>query len=138
MNARSASMGRAGEELARKRLGQYVQYGELVAGQEAALDADDLDLFNELAEEIEELQREIGVSSSVERQVFPSGSPQAREAAELLKATIATSENIGVRLASMRASGVEAIRQVSRRRPQARRYLADSGARRDSRFDVRF
>ena len=131
-------MGRAGEELARKRLGQYVQYGELVAGQEAALDADDLDLFNELAEEIEELQREIGVSSPVERQVFPSGSPQAREAAELLKATIATSENIGVRLASMRASGVEAIRQVSRRRPQARRYLADSGARRDSRFDVRF
>ena len=131
-------MGRAGEELARKRLGQYVRYGDLVAGQEAALDADDLDLFNELAEEIEELQREIGVSSPVERQVFPSGSPQAREAAELLKATIATSENIGVRLASMRASGVEAIRQVSRRRPQARRYLADSGARRDSRFDVRF
>ena len=68
-------MGRAGEERARKRLSQYVQYGDLVAGQEAALDADDLDLFNELAEEIEELQREIGVSSPVERQVFPSFRP---------------------------------------------------------------
>ena len=138
MKARPESKGRAGEELARQRLGQYVQYGALIAGQEAALEADDIDLFHELAGEIQELQQEIGVPNAGERQAFLPDSPEAKEAAEVLETTIATSDRIGARLASLRASGVEAIRQVSGRRPQARRYLADSGARRDSRFDVRF
>ena len=127
---------RAGEQLARQRLCQYVQYGDLIAGQEAALEADDIDLFNELAQEIQALQMEIGGLPTLE--AFPPGSPEAKEAGEVLKATIAGSDRIGERLASMRASGVEAIRQVSGRRPGARRYLADSGERRESRFDVRF
>ena len=109
----------------------------MVAGQEAALDDDDIDLFNELAKEIQLLQLEIGLTSPVEHLVFPPGSREEREAAKVLRATIKTNESMSMRLASLRASGAKAIRQVSRRRPQVRRYLADSGASRHSRFDVR-
>jgi len=127
---------KAGDALAHERLEQYRRHAHLVAEQEAALEADDLDRFEALGERIERLQREIG-PTQVAAGFAPDDEAFAREATEILEATLARSARLKSRLQALRDESAEDIRDHRERRPMARRYVAEGGSTRSTRLDVK-
>ena len=101
------------------------------------LEEDDLDRFHELSDAIAELQEQIGAAASDDAGAIIPGSDHAREAARVLEDARARAERIRSRLATLRAQGAEAVRRESRRRPQARTYVAEPGVAPASTLDVK-
>lgn len=128
-------LGRAGDELARTRLAQYSRYATLLEEQESALEDDDLDRFERLGEEIEQLQSDVGPADAALAGASDDSGFTA-EAVRLLEGARIRGERIRERLSSERGEKADAIREQSARRPQLRRYLSESGGG-ASRLDVR-
>ncbi|MEQ8329995.1 MAG: hypothetical protein RH859_05950 [Longimicrobiales bacterium] len=128
----SVGHGPAGNELARDRLSLYVRYADLTAEQEAALEAGDMEQFEALSRDLEELRTVIGSASGPPRPVQDgpeSGSPEfVRQATDVLRATLARTERIQMRLAVMRRDRAREIRSVAERAPQLRNYAVAGGA----------
>ena len=128
-------LGRAGDELARTRLAQYSRYATLLEEQESALEDDDLDRFERLGEEIEQLQSDVGPADAALTGASDDSGFTA-EAVRLLEGARIRGERIRERLSSERGEKADAIREQSARRPQLRRYLSESGGG-APRLDVR-
>jgi len=142
MTRAGAYVGRAGGELARRRLDGYRRYASLVAEQEAALDGDDMERFDLLVKAIEALQTEMGpVDLHVDEVVesIDAGSGAHGEAVEVLRGAIVRTERIRDRLAVMKKAQAHDIRQATRTAPRARAYLAkeDASVPGPARIDVR-
>ena len=127
-------LGRAGGELAKERLAQYVRYAELVADQEAALEAGDLERFEELGALVAELREEIG--SFGPDDPAPGKDEDADAVARALEVALAANTRIQDRLARLRHEGADTIRRVERNRPQARQYVSDASEKPHGRIDV--
>jgi len=138
----------AGDDLARERLTAYTRIAELVRAQEAALDADDLDRFHELAADVFRLQASMGETtlratspSETGGASEPTGQAQAAtEAARILQDTLERSERIRMRLADLRQGVGEDIRRLAAGRSPGRRYMEAAGslaAPSASRLDVK-
>ena len=135
MRAAPKYLGRAGGELAKERLSQYMRYASLVAEQELALNEEDVDRFNELGEQIADLRGEIGPAGL--KDDGPIGSQaEAHEAADVLRQTLAVNQRIQARLIAMRHENAGQIRRVVRRGRQARHYVADQIEAPETRLDV--
>jgi hypothetical protein len=115
-------LGRAGGELARERLARYQRYADLVAEQERALDAEDMLRFEEVADDIARLRADIGAPGTG----APVADGDVQAAADALRSALATNRRIQGRLSTLRREKASLIKNVSRRRPQTRRYLADA------------
>ena len=120
----------AGGELARGRLALYARLAELVLEQEAALEAEDLDRFNELSRMVSAVQERLGIAtqgleSATEEQAGPD---QTDEAARLLRVTLARTERIHSRLSMLRRQVGDEIRHVETGRKTGRRYMEASGS----------
>ena len=121
----------AGDELARKRLAAYAHLAELVLEQEAALEREDMERFDELTETVTELRGRLGtVPSGLEgvHDLGGLGPDHADEAASLLRATLARTERIQSRLMALRTETAGEIRRVGSGRTTGRRYLEASGS----------
>lgn len=135
-------LGRAGGELAKERLSQYVRYAELVAEQEESLEAGDLERFEQLGELAAELREQIG-SVGPEGPDGPDGlidgpAEDVDHAARVLEEALAANGRIQDRLSRLRLEGADSIRRVERGRPQARRYMSDATETPPGRIDVKF
>lgn len=127
-------LGRAGKELARERLSAYMRYAELVAEQEAALEAGEVERFEELSRTVETVRVQIGAPRA------PSEVQEVEEAhaaADALRDALAANKRIQARLAELRNENAGRIRNVSRRNPQARRYAEESSETPASHLDVK-
>ncbi len=121
----------AGDDLARERLAAYARIAELVLEQETALEADDLERFQELTQAVTELRERMGSGP-----LQPMGSPgstglkgdHADEAARLIRETLARSQGIRARLATLRQEAGTKIRRIGAGRATGRRYLEAAGA----------
>lgn len=120
MKAAPRYLGRAGGEVARDRLTQFVRYANLVAEQEAALEDGDLDRFEELADSVTELRGMIGAARAAE-----TPEDEHEQAEEVLREALAANLRIQTRLQSMRGQDAARIRSIAHRRPQARRYVSE-------------
>jgi hypothetical protein len=127
-----AYVGKAGGALAKERLSQYTRYAALVEEQEQALGDEDLERFERLAEEIALLQLQIGQPDAGEDE-------HVDDAVTLIREALARGERIHERLSEMRRDSAAEIRSMTRRRPQARRYVTGAGGGREeaARLDVR-
>jgi len=114
-------LGQAGDQQAKGRLAAYVRYAELVRAQEAALEADDIEVFETLSREIHDVRRDIGLADEVTHE----GELPANEIADVLKDALATNRRIQERLSTMKKGGSDEIRNAGRWRQPTRRYLAD-------------
>lgn len=112
-------LGQAGSQQAQDRLAEYVRYAELIAAQESALEAEDMEAFEKLGQEIHELRREIGVADDPAQ----NGEAPARDVADVLNGALATNRRIQERLSAMKKGGAEEIRSAGRWRQPTRRYL---------------
>ena len=116
---------KAGSQLARKTLGLYARYAELVDMQETALVDGDLESFEALDEELRAVQQQIGLPPDVSSS--PMGDPQPdsmrSEAIQVLRKAQATHARIQRRLASLREETGTEIRHLVRDGSRARRYL---------------
>jgi hypothetical protein len=119
---------KAGRELARERLALYTRYAGLVARQESALDAEDMEAFETFGEELATLRSVIGAMpaapSHLEEDPEAAEGAFVRQATEVLRATLARTERIQSRLAGMRAQQGADIRRFNRNRPLAQTYAA--------------
>ena len=121
----------AGDHLARERLAAFARIAELVLEQETALEADDLDRFRELTDAVTDLRERLG--SAAPEQVVTQGSTgltggHSDEAARLLRETLARSQGIRARLATLRQEAGTKIRRIGAGRATGRRYLEAAGA----------
>lgn len=116
-------LGRAGDQVVRERLEQYQRYASLMVDQERALAAEDLDRFQELAVELEQLRAHIGSLDGGDASSMDESSRQ--ELSETLEGAMDTSRRIQERLTALRSAGAAQIKQVGRRAPEARRYLSE-------------
>ena len=115
--------GAAGAAQATERLVLYRRYADLVAAQEAALDANDLDGFQSLGRELESLRAAIGAAGPpVDGSEDQGGAARARQAADLLRAALVRTRRIQTRLDAMKREQATEIRTLSRRRPHLRTY----------------
>ena len=112
----------AGGELARGRLALYSRLAELVLEQEAALESEDLDHFNELTGMVRAIQERLGSSAGGEE-----AAGHRDEAARLLRVTLARSQRIQTRLSALRREAGGDIRNLEAGRNSGRRYLEASG-----------
>lgn len=126
-------LGRAGDELAKGRLGQYVRYAELVAEQEHSLEAGDLERFEELGKLAADLREQIGSVGPDD----PMGGQAVDGAARVLEEALAANGRIQDRLSRFRRESADDIRSVERRGPQARRYVSDSTEAPKGRIDLK-
>ena len=124
-------LGAAGEELAKERLEQYRRYAELIAAQENALEAEDLDRFEELAERVADLRSQIGAPGEVLAE-------HEADVAEVLSEALSTNQRIQRRLADWRGKDAERVRRVTARGPQVKTYVAESREDPPARVDVKF
>jgi hypothetical protein len=127
MRAAPTYLGRAGGELAKERLTQYLRYASLVAEQELALDEEDVERFNELGKQIADLREELGPAGLVDETSIDSEA-EVHETAQVLRQTLVVNQRIQARLATMRHDNAGQIRELARRRPQARHYVAEQEA----------
>lgn len=114
-------LGQAGSQQAKERLAGYVRYAELIAAQEAALEAEDVETFESLAREIHDVRQEIGLADEGALE----DEPPARDVADVLKVALATNRRIQERLSTMKKGGADEIRNAGQWRQPTRRYLAD-------------
>jgi hypothetical protein len=126
-------LGRAGGELARERLARYLRYADLVAEQERALDAEEMERFEQIADDIARLRAEIGAPGAG----APATDGDVQAAADALRSALATNRRIQGRLSTLRSENAALIKNVSRRRPQTRRYLADADEAPPAHVDVK-
>ena len=132
----------AGDALARKRLDAYRRYAELVAEQEAALEAEDMDRFEALQAAAAELQAGLGLTASL----APDGRTDSEVASEafvhratqILRSTLDRSERIQARLKAMRREAGEDIRNLTKGRRNARTYMgSDADENRGPSLDLK-
>ena len=131
----------AGGALARKRLAGYARYAELVAEQEAALEADDLGRFEELQAAVSELQAGLGLTASLSVGADDAGVDNeafVQRAIQILRSTLERNERIQARLRLMRNETGNDIRNLSEGRHGARTYLGrDSAEARGPNLDMK-
>lgn len=128
-----AHAGHAGDELARSRLEDFQRLAHLVEAQEAAIDVDDLDRFQELAAEFQAIRQRLGGSGPIQP-VEAETDPEAHAA--LQKASSAA-ERLVSRLESSKRTQAGAINRVRHGTRRASRYNGVDGAPRSSGFTVK-
>ena len=119
--------GCAGDELARDRLARYQRYAALVAEQEAALEREDMERFEQLGRDIVEARRDIGVTGGVSDS---TDGVELRQVADVLRTALVSSQRILERLAGLRRQTGDGIKAVGRGRASGRSYLAAPEAQR--------
>lgn len=128
--------GRAGDDLARRRLGLYTRFAELVTAQERALEDEDLARFKALSVELDWLRRAVGdlgpapaVSADARTATDPATrAPDGDEAMrDVLEKALAATRRIQSRLASLKRSGAAEIRGLEHRASHVRSYFRTSG-----------
>jgi hypothetical protein len=129
-------VGQAGGEVAKERLVQFMRYSTLVSAQEVALDAEDYDRFNELSHEISRLRDQIGPAVSLaERDA--AAQQDTRDAVDVLREAVAVNQRIQARLKGLKQEHAGRIRSVTRRGPQARRYVDEGSEVPVSKLDLK-
>lgn len=141
MTAVARPVTRAGGALARERLAAYQRYAELVEGQEAALEAGDLEAFDLLSRAALELQATLGASAAL-RHI--EDDPEAGQASfvervsDLLRSTMARNERIQARLHGLRDDAGRDIRNAGTNRPRVRTYIEGAADMGRHSLDFRF
>ena len=135
MKAAPQYLGAAGDALVKERLSQYMRYASLVSEQEGALDRADFERFHDLAREIAEVREQIGPAGLDDGEIQP-GEAEARDAAEVLKEALTVNRRVQARLAAMKLDNADQIRSVSRRAPQARKYVTEETEAPETHLDV--
>lgn len=137
MIARSPGAGTAGAEVARDRLAGLRRLAELLAAQEDALRAGDVDAAQVLSRAAVALQEEVGVALEAEGSRDPGPGPAAEEATELLRAALAANERVRRTLRALRQEVVGEMRRNSRGRRKGASYLRAVAPERRESLDVR-
>lgn len=137
MTARSPADDMAGAELARDRLARLQRLAELLAAQEEALRAGDLEAAQALSNAALELQEEIGVAVEATGPRGPGPDPGAEQAADLLRAALASNERVRGRLRALRQEVAVELHRTARGRPDGASYLRAAAPERRERLDVR-
>ena len=123
---------------ATSRLHLYARYAALVNQQEHALDEEDLEAFQELADSRDDLQKQIESLETPE----PTDEHRSlrEEAAKTLRSALAADGRVRSKLAVLRQHTLEGIRHMDDRGRGARRYIEQSAKRPGTvaRVDVRF
>jgi hypothetical protein len=114
-------LGRAGVLLTRK-LAQYERYSALLGEQEEALEEGDFEAFHTLSQEADRIRREVDDGADASDEM---STEEQTHAAEIIREAVTQNVRIRERLSRMRGETVQQIRQMTRRRPQARSYLAE-------------
>jgi hypothetical protein len=106
--------------MARGLLGQYMRYSALMSEQEQALAREDFEAFERLGDELADLRIELGSREGVHAN---PRTDELQQAAEVLRAAVATNMRIQSRLSEMRRGRGDQIKTLSTRRPQTRTYV---------------
>lgn len=123
---------------AASRLHLYARYATLVIEQERALDNEDFEDFQGLADSRDDVQKQIEGLAAPE----PTDDSRilAEEAAESLGSALAADGRVRSKLAALRQHTLEGIRHMDDRGGGARHYIEQSAKRpgTTTRVDVRF
>lgn len=119
------------KDLSRQRLALYARYAEVVQAQETALENEDLERFETLSAELDEIRRSVG-EGAVDMHGSEGGGAEptrafVQEAARILRRTLWASERVQGRLLSMRRRARQEIRDIGGRRSHAHQYNVATG-----------
>ncbi len=143
MNDGSAGRERSSSEDLRRRLAAYSRYAELVRGQIRAVQEENLERFNELAEARERVQDELGASPPEPpspHSLDPEGRALLEKMTAELREALAGDRELRALLSRERSLVASQLRAMSERGGNARRYLtgeAPSALGRPARLNVR-
>lgn len=132
---------RAGGALARERLAAYQRYAELVEGQEAALEAGDLEAFDAMSWAALDLQATLGAAAALRHLEDDPEAGQASfvdQVTALLRSTMARNERIQARLHHLRDEAGRDIRTAGTNRPRVRSYVQGGADLDRHNLDFRF
>ena len=131
---------RAGAALLRRRLQGYVEYAELLAEQEQAADAGDLERFEDLGKRLDELQAALGglpSASQVQDTEDPETQELLTETTRVLEQASQVQQRIAATLRIRRNQTRDELRALEGRSDQVRSYI-DRNPSGGGRLNVRF
>ena len=114
----------------RRRLGLYARYARLIDDQVLAVDSENMDRFQELAEARHEIQEALaedeGSLPSAET-LDPENRRLLESVRQDLRAALARDQELRKRLMGLREEARTQLHAMSRRQGGVRRYVADDG-----------
>jgi hypothetical protein len=114
----------------RRRLGLYARYARLIEDQVLAVDSEDMDRFQELAEAREEIQEALAQDDGALPSAETLDSKDRRlleSVRQDLRTALARDQELRKRLMGLREEARTQLHAMSRREGGVRRYVADDG-----------